>query len=211
MPIVLSHVTFAYQPGRPVIRDADLSIRPGQMVGLFGPSGSGKTTLLQLVGGLLHPTTGSVTRPMSIAATRWIFQVPTALGRRSVRDNVLIGLHEAHLPKSTTRHQADAVIEAVGLTHAADQSVRTLSGGELQRMQVARALVSAPALVIADEPTGQLDRTSTITVVDALQSARGPQSTVVVATHDPLLAAACDRLFAITDAPVREVAAVASV
>lgn len=209
MSIELTDVSFAYRTAHPIIEHASMTLRPGEMVGLFGPSGSGKTTLLQLIGGLLHPTSGTVVRSEQTEQIRWIFQIPTALGRRPVAENVRIGLHESRLPPEEAQARVRAVVGTVGLLHAIDRPAKTLSGGELQRMQLARALVSGPPLVVADEPTGQLDRSSTAAVVTALQAARGRQSCVVVATHDPDLAAACNRLFAISNGEVKEMADVA--
>lgn len=203
MPLTVEHVNFSYGQRR-VIADASFSVMQGDVVALTGPSGSGKTTLLQLIGGLLRPQSGAISGRLDPSAIRWVFQMPTALGRRTVIDNVLIGLLDRRLGSKEALSRAGAAVRSVGLSGWADRPANTLSGGELQRMQLARALVSEPELVLADEPTGQLDLTSTQDVVEALRSMSTRQSVVIVATHDPTVAGACDRVFDIRDGKVLE-------
>lgn len=198
--VELSGVHFSYG-SREVLTGVTMTLRAGEIVGLVGPSGSGKTTLLQLAGGLLQPTRGAVRREGATGASsiRWVFQVPTALWRRPVAENVAIGLRSNPMPTRQLAERVSWALDAVGLLEARDRLANTLSGGELQRLQIARALAGQPRLVVADEPTGQLDRAATESVVAALRALRQRHSTVVLATHDPVLAQVCDRRFVIRD------------
>lgn len=203
MPVEVRDVRFGYNRRDATIVGATFSIADGEMVALVGPSGSGKSTLLQLLGRLLTPGAGKVLGLPDVAEIRWIFQTPTALGRRSALDNVRIGLLGTLAEPSLTS-SAMAALAQVGLAAHASQTASTLSGGQLQRVQVARALLGAPRLVLADEPTAQLDRHATDSVVAALRIVRAVNSCVVVATHDPVVAAACDRRLAVRDGVVVE-------
>jgi ABC-type lipoprotein export system ATPase subunit len=199
MPLNLTGVGFSYQDGEPVVTDLSLTIEDGSIVAITGPSGSGKTTLLQLIGGLLKPTTGTIAGRPPPGEIRWVFQTPTALTRRKVLDNVLLGIHQHRLDERTARAHALRAVSEVGLGTMEDRLAGSLSGGELQRTQIARTLVGSPPLVLADEPTGQLDRNNTLRVADALVQSRRPDSTVVVATHDPVVSERCDRQLELRD------------
>lgn len=199
MPITLHGVRFGYHPDELVLAGIDMELRPGDLVAVTGPSGSGKSTLLQIIGGLLNPQGGTIEnrpRPQDVG---WVFQIPTALGRRTALDNVIVSLLGERIGERQYRTQALGALESVGLSGKAHQPAHSLSGGELQRVQLARALVSAPPLVIADEPTAQLDRRSTEAVLRALVRARAATSTVVIATHDNQVAQACDRRLRLVD------------
>ena len=197
MSLVVAHVGHRYASSPPVLVDVSFVVHPGTLVALTGPSGSGKTTLLSIVGGLLRPSTGVVTldgeavepsarlRRTSIA---WVFQGSNALLRRSVVDNVALRGLAVGMSTGTARDEAAVALEAVGLGHRLHRQAGTLSGGELQRMGIARALVGAPRLICADEPSSNLDQRSTEAVIDALVRASTTAPTLV-ATHDPLVAA----------------------
>lgn len=195
MSLNLRDVLFSYPGEPPVLRIEDLSLDPGQVVAVTGPSGSGKTTLLQLIGGLLQPQQGTIEGRPPLELIRWVFQIPTVLGRRTVLDNLLLGVHHCRFDTPIAVANARRALDATGLDQLADRPASSLSGGEIQRVQIARALVSSPPLVLADEPTGQLDRANTERVVSSLVAISTLDSTVVVATHDPLVADACDRRF----------------
>ncbi|MFO7549456.1 MAG: ATP-binding cassette domain-containing protein [Acidimicrobiia bacterium] len=177
----------------------------GQVIAVTGPSGSGKTTLLQLIGGLLHPQRGTIEGRPPPETIRWVFQTPTVLGRRTVLDNLLLGLHQRRLDTPTAAATARQALVAIGLGQLASRAAGSLSGGETQRVQIARALVGRPPLVLADEPTGQLDRSNTEQVIASLAALSTSDSTVVVASHDPLVAEACDRRFELRDGRAIEV------
>jgi ABC-type lipoprotein export system ATPase subunit len=189
-----------------VLDGAHLALEAGESVALVGPSGSGKTTLLAICGGLLAPTSGTVELdgvPMSHRLVRtkvsWVFQGANALLARSVIDNVVLRA------LAQGRRRRDAMAEgwerlvAVGLADIGDRPAATLSGGELQRACVARALMGDPTLVCADEPSGQLDAAATAQVIQALTDAGERRAMLLIATHDRAVAAACDRVLELAD------------
>ena len=183
-----------------VLHSVALSIRCGEWVALTGPSGSGKTTLLAIMGGLLEPTAGN-TCVIDAAGGRhsgtgrsvaWVLQTATAIGSRSVIDNAALGGLSAGLRSAPAARAAALVLAAVGLDQRMWHRTRDLSGGELQRLSIARALASARPFLFADEPTGQLDRTTSDQVLDAMESACSDVG-VLIATHDPFVAERCQR------------------
>jgi putative ABC transport system ATP-binding protein/lipoprotein-releasing system ATP-binding protein len=185
-----STATVALQP-------TDCVIRPGDRVVLMGPSGSGKSTLLHLMAGLDDPTVGTVTwpgigprtslRPGPVAV---IVQGPSLLPPLTIEENVALPLilgAAAHGPAHIAARDA---LERLELLELADKLPEEISGGQAQRVAVARALAGEPSLILADEPTGQLDRTSGAAVVDVLlATAAHAGAALVVATHDPTVAA----------------------
>lgn len=195
MPIEVTDVGHSYRRGVPVLHGVSFDVADGELLALTGPSGSGKSTLLQLLGRLLSVQTGVISGRPPIDQIRWVFQMPTALGRRSAFDNVRLGV----LGDRDGAAATERAMRAVGLGEVAGQRANTLSGGQLQRIQVARALVGRPPLVIADEPSAQLDRRATEAVIGALRAVRSATTTIIVATHDPTVAAACDRELRIHD------------
>lgn len=197
MPIEFENVTVRFGPVT-VLDEVALSIADGSMTALVGPSGAGKTTCLQVIGGLLSPDVGRVTGTPPMAEIRWVFQVPTALGRRTVAENVSMGIGGQHSATDIEVATAKSLV-SVGLENQGAQLVSTLSGGELQRMQIARALVSRPPLVLADEPTGQLDWRSAQSVIEALRSVQLENTTMVIATHDSRIAGVCDEQLAVAN------------
>lgn len=192
-------------PGRTVLDGVDLDVAVGEVVALMGPSGSGKSTLLGVLGGLVRPTSGAcevlgaVEDATGSSDLRWVFQTVNVVGRRSARENVAMGRMQTGVRRSQALAEASSILSRVNLIDQQDHRCCTLSGGELQRVVVARALVGEPALVLADEPTGQLDRASATLIAGMLTSAKHPTTSVVVATHDPEVAAACDRTLHLRD------------
>lgn len=191
----------------PVLRDVNLVIEQGDTVAITGPSGSGKTTLLAILGGLLEPGEGSVAIDgVSVSAGTpstskigWVFQTTNALGRRAVLDNVALPLVVSHVPRREAERAATLVLDRVGLGHRLLDKAAILSGGELQRLCIARALVTKPQVLLADEPTGQLDEETSNHVLDMLWSAIGQGLTLIVATHDPLVATRCSRVLRLSN------------
>lgn len=209
MPLTVTSVTHRYHPRLdPVLTEVDLEIADGVAVALMGPSGSGKSTLLGIVGGLLPPTAGAVqvdgdpipTRPAERSRLfSWVFQTVNALGRRSALDNVTLPLLAQGHERPEAETAARKVMEDVGLGHRMQAQTASLSGGELQRVCIARALVTRPRYLLADEPTGQLDHRTSIQVLDALWAARTGSTTMIIATHDHEVAERCDQIIHLLD------------
>jgi len=191
-----------------VLESLDLEVRQGEFLALMGPSGSGKSTLLNLVGGLDRPTRGVVevggTRiddlpDRKLAAWRarhvgFVFQFYNLLPVLTAARNVELPLLLTPLDKKARRRQVATALEVVRLTDRAQHYPRQLSGGEQQRAGIARAIASDPSLILADEPTGDLDRKSgdeVLAILHTLASDHG--KTIIMVTHDPLAAERADR------------------
>ena len=189
-----SSATVALQP-------TDLEVQLGDSIALAGPSGSGKSTLLHLMAGLDEPTVGSVEWPAigDRAALRpgpvtVIFQSPSLLAPLTVVENTELPLILDGVSAEHARALATASLERIGLADLADRLPEEISGGQSQRVAAARALAGRPRLVLADEPTGQLDRASGAEVVGALlTAARDTGAALLVATHDPAVAERLER------------------
>jgi ABC-type lipoprotein export system ATPase subunit len=190
---------------RAVLAGADLAVDEGETVAILGPSGSGKSTLLSVLGGLVRPTDGSVRVEGGDGGLRdvsaWVLQTVNVLPERSVLDNVAVGGLTRGLTRASARADAARRLDGVGLGGRLAEPVRVLSGGEVQRVVIARALASGRPFILADEPTGQLDRATSDVVLDALFTTAGGAAVVVV-THDPDVAARCDRVARIHDGMV---------
>jgi putative ABC transport system ATP-binding protein len=211
----LVDVVREYPGDPPVLALAGVSLRvdPGELVAIVGPSGSGKSTLLHVMGTLERPTRGVVriagedTSTMSdkqlsgVRARRlgFVFQQFFLLDGMSVLDNVSDGLLYRGGRLAERRRLATAAIERVGLSHRTGHRPNQLSGGEQQRTAIARALAGRPALVMADEPTGNLDTASGASVLELLRELNDQGTTIVVITHDHDVAAAMDRRLEIRD------------
>jgi ABC-type lipoprotein export system ATPase subunit len=200
-------VSHRYAMGPLVLDNVDMFVASGEAVALMGPSGSGKTTLLSIMGLLTRPVSGFVAvdgsrlpqRGWRLDAVRaelfsWIFQTVNVLGQRTATDNAALGLVARGVPRSRAAQQANTALAAVGLAGRNRDEVAKLSGGELQRVCIARAMAAVPRFVLADEPTGQLDHATSELVVNVLWEARHSDTALVIATHDPMVAQRCDRV-----------------
>ena len=210
--IVLRNVTKEYKRDAfriPVLVDLDLTVREGEFLALMGPSGSGKTTLLNLIAGLDRATSGEVVvhgqdlgRLTEAKVTRWradnvgfIFQLYNLIPVLTAFENVELPLLLTNLSKRRRRENVTTALRVVGLSGREDHYPRQLSGGQEQRVAIARAIVTDPYLIVADEPTGDLDRTSAGEILELLgQLNREFQKTIVMVTHDPLAAHRAGRL-----------------
>ena len=193
----------AYRIGeRPLVAldSATCRVSPGDHVALVGPSGSGKSTLLHLMGGLDSPTTGEVSwpglgkqetlRPEKVA---FVFQTPSLLAPLTVVENVELPLLLGHTGAKDARRAAIDALERIELDGIADKLPEELSGGQTQRVAVARALAYRPRLILADEPTGQLDHPTAKHLFDVwLASLEGTETALVIATHDMTVARRMD-------------------
>jgi putative ABC transport system ATP-binding protein len=228
MPAVVEafEVHKTYHRGRvevAAVRGVSLSIAAGEMVAIVGPSGSGKSSLLNLLGALDRPNSGEVViggEKLSAlddaARTRLrrdkvglVFQFFNLLPLLTARENVALPLLLAGVPRAQAEKRADDLLAQVGLAARAEHAPDELSGGEMQRVAVARALATGPLVILADEPTGNLDSASGAGVLELLKTAaRDNACAVVMVTHDPRAAAVSDRVLEfkdgrLADAPAR--------
>ena len=191
-----------------VLADLHLQVPAGEFLALMGPSGSGKSTLLNLIGGLDRPTRGLVTvagerldqlSDHRLAAWRarhigFVFQLYNLMPMLTAERNVELPLLLTHLNRAERKKHVDAALAVVGLSHRARHYPRTLSGGEQQRVGIARGIVTDPTLLLCDEPTGDLDRKAGNEILDLLQALnREHGKTIVMVTHDPHASARASR------------------
>lgn len=178
-----------------VLKGVNLSMKLGEKVAIIGRSGAGKSTLLNILGGLEKPTKGTVTRPENIG---FVFQAYHLMPELTVLENVLLPAMAKRAGgeiSPETRARAMSLIERVGLKSRAHHLPAELSGGEMQRVALCRALVTNPPLVLADEPTGNLDKLTGAEILKVLGDlSRGTPVALVMVTHSPEAAAICDRV-----------------
>jgi len=202
----------------PVLKDINLRIEPGEFIALMGPSGSGKSTLMNIVGCLDRPTSGSFllmdqdisqTSNDMLARIRrddlgFIFQTFNLIGRISVQKNVEVPMILSEVPREQRRARALVLLEAVGLAHRANFSPLNISGGEKQRVAIARALANDPKIIIADEPTGNLDLKNSHEVMNILTSLNQGGRTIIMVTHNPEITENCSRVIRLRDGRILE-------
>lgn len=218
--LVVDGLTKVFSGPPPVVavQDCSFQVRRGEFVAVTGPSGSGKTTLLSLLGLLERATSGRYlldgTDVMGLTDNErclqrarrigFVFQAFHLLGYRSVLENVELGLLYQGVGKAERRRRALEVIDSVGLTKRRDGLCAHLSGGEKQRVAIARALVGQPAMVLCDEPTGNLDSAHSEAVLGLLDELHKSGMTVVVVTHDPIVAGHAHRNLRMADGMLTE-------
>jgi putative ABC transport system ATP-binding protein len=214
----LDAVTKVYgeQPPVPALRGVSFSVQRGELVAIVGPSGSGKSTLLHIMGTLERPTSGVVRigrvdaaglddRELSRLRAReigFVFQQFFLAEHATVRENVADGLLYAGVPAAERYRRADEALERVGLAARASFKPTKLSGGERQRVGIARALVGRPAIVLADEPTGNLDSTTGASIMALIRELGAGGATIIMITHDAGLADQLPRQIRMLDGQV---------
>jgi putative ABC transport system ATP-binding protein len=219
--IQLREITKTYDSGELAVQALawiDLAVTRGQMVAIIGPSGSGKSTLMHILGCLDAPTSGtyvldgqdvSELSSFTLAGVRnrkvgFVFQTFNLLPKASLLRNVELPLLYGGISRGERRERADETLALVGLSDRARHKPAELSGGQRQRAAIARALVNDPALVLADEPTGNLDSKTGVEILKIFHEMHGRGRTIVIVTHDPRIAEQCQRIVQIVDGRIED-------
>jgi putative ABC transport system ATP-binding protein len=222
--IQLEKISKTYLLGRfsvEALREVSVEIAPGELVAIMGPSGSGKTTLLEILGCLLQPSAGRYLfkgrhvesiPPDGLAALRgeeigFVFQSFNLLPRLSALENVELPLAYRRVGRRERRSRAEEALERVGLSTRGRHRPAELSGGERQRVAIARALVNRPSVILADEPTGNLDTHTGESILELLFSLHRSGATIVIVTHDPRIGERVERCVTIRDGQIEQDAA----
>lgn len=205
--IEFQHVSKQYSPDGVALRDISFTIAKGELVYLAGPSGAGKSTLLKMIAAMERPTSGKVlVNGQDIGALKragipflrrnlgLIFREQRLLNDRSVLANVMMPLLVTGSPRAAAEQRARAALDKVGLLDRADGQPLALSGGEQQRVSIARAIVNRPQIILADEPTANLDRASANRVIDALHAFHSVGVTCLISSHDEQILDAAARV-----------------
>lgn len=216
MGIVLQNVTKRYQMGEETVSalvDISLQINDGEFVAIMGPSGSGKSTMMNILGCLDRPSSGSylldgyevaTLNDDELAKTRnkrigFVFQNFNLLSRVSAWDNVALPLVYARVPENERLERAAKLLDMVGLAARKNHLPNELSGGQRQRVAIARALVNNPSIIMADEPTGNLDSRSSVDIMNIFSSLHEQGRTVILVTHEPDIAEYAKRVITVRD------------
>ena len=219
--IRMEAVTKTYDAGELAVQalgGIDLRIEPGQMVAIIGPSGSGKSTLMHILGCLDAPTDGSywlegrdvsALSGFQLAAVRnqkigFVFQTFNLLPKATLQRNVELPLLYAGMTGSERKERAREALARVGLVERAKHRPAELSGGQRQRAAIARAIVNEPSLILADEPTGNLDTKTGLEILDIFDRMHSKGETIVIVTHDPRIAERCGRVVSIVDGRIED-------
>jgi len=198
--ISIQNVSKVYEGNITALQDINLNFAEGELIVLKGVSGSGKSTILSLIAGLSKPTTGEVIvdgkkiskLPDHFAASYRrdnigiVFQKYNLITTLSVTENVLLPLFPLNLPREMMKEKSQVVLNKFTIAHKADVMVKNLSGGEQQRVAIARANINDPKIILADEPTANLDEKLSLEFIEILRELKSKKRTIIIATHDPL-------------------------
>jgi putative ABC transport system ATP-binding protein len=201
------------------LKNIDLTVKEGDFISIYGPSGAGKTTLLNMIGALDKPTSGKITvfnhdletydedflATFRSAYIGFVFQSYNLISTLTAVENIAFVVELAGWSKEKINEQSETLLKLVGLNHRANHFPAQLSGGERQRVAFARALANSPPLLLADEPTGNLDTETGLEIVSILEQIRDEGKTVIVATHDEKLLKLANRSFCLKDGRLSEV------
>lgn len=186
----LNDVGHAFEADHYLFRNLTVDLLPGRTYALTGPSGSGKSTLLGMLAGWTTPTAGTIVRAPGLK-TSWVFQNPHGVASRTALDHVVFPLVSAGMTRRNAEPVAQEYLESFGLSDVARRRFSELSGGEAQRLMLARGIASSPALLLVDEPTAQLDQTMAKVVNTHLEGLRAESTVIVIATHDERTVSSC--------------------
>ena len=220
MKVVLAakHITKRFGDAE-VLHGIDLTVHSGEFVAIMGRSGSGKSTLLYNISGMDQPTSGEVLLDGTDIASLndekmsevrlhrigFVFQQSYLLKNLSIRDNILLpGLKAKNLSRDEVVQRADEIMQRLDIAHIAAHDIKNVSGGQLQRASIARALINSPAVLIGDEPTGALNSSATKEVMDIFNSINEDGTTIVIVTHDAKVAARAQRVIYIKDGSIHD-------
>ena len=196
MSVELTNVGHKFAATPWLFRHLSARCEDSTLTAIIGPSGSGKSTLLSLIAGWDTPTEGTITVPCPVGTQSpriaWVFQNPFGVRARSAIDHVALPLLARGMSRAQAEAEAHRFLDAFNLAHLATRPFRDLSGGEAQRVLLARGLACAPTLLLVDEPTAQLDQSTARDIASTLGSLREDGVSVVIATHDPSIRAQCD-------------------
>lgn len=190
MQVKVTGLTHSFAGSAPLFAGVTFTLRPNHVYALTGPSGSGKSTLLSILAGWTEPTAGAVRRD-GVRSIAWVFQNPHGVAGRTAEDHVALPLLARGMLHAPAREEARERLDRVGLSAVATAPFHQLSGGEAQRLMLARGMAAAPDLLLVDEPTAQLDTTSSDAVNRALSTLAEDGTIIVVATHDARTRDAC--------------------
>jgi putative ABC transport system ATP-binding protein len=197
--VVRARGVVVVRDGRRVVDGVDIDVMPGRILAVTGPSGSGKSTLLAVLAGLVPPDDGTVEPADRADHAGIVFQGYGLLPVLTAAENVELPLQLRGVGREAVRHRAEAALARAGLADIPDRLAEELSGGQRQRVAVARALVVEAGLLVADEPTAELDADNAAVVIAALRAEAAAGAAVVIATHDPEVAALCDDTLHLVD------------
>ena len=201
-----------------VLRNVNLSIHEGEMVAIMGPSGSGKTTLLYTISGMDEASAGSVDffgkelfhlKPNEMSDLRFVFQQMYMLKNLSLYDNIILPAYQSPEGKSKKgrlqiQQRAKMLMQKLHIADVSDNGVNEVSGGQLQRACIARALINQPKIIFADEPTGALNKQNSIEVMEELANINKDGTSILLVTHDMKVASKCERVLYIEDGDIKE-------